>query len=92
MQQQLWGASEFVGLDTSQPFAALKQQVNMKTDSSRVLATAVVSVRLISGSYINFCTFLYKKCDLGYYVINDDDDWWLPTSVYSFNFTITQNS
>jgi len=46
----------------------------MKTDSSRVLATAVVSVRLISGSYINFCTFLYKKCDLGYYVINDDDD------------------
>jgi len=35
-------ASEFVGLDTSQPFAALKQQVNMRSDGSRVPATAVV--------------------------------------------------
>ena len=26
-----------VGLDTSQPFAALKQQVNMRSDGSRVL-------------------------------------------------------
>ena len=41
MQQQQWEASEFVGLDTSQPFAALKQQVNMRSDGSRVLATAV---------------------------------------------------
>jgi len=30
------------GLDTSQPFAALKQQVNTRSDGSRVLATAVV--------------------------------------------------
>ena len=37
MQQQ-GGASEFIGLDTSQPFAAL----NMRSDGSRVLATAVV--------------------------------------------------
>ena len=35
-------SSEFVGLDTSQAFAALKQQVNMRSDGSRVLATAVV--------------------------------------------------
>jgi len=41
-QQQQWWASEFVGLDTSQPFAALKQQVNMRSDGSRVLAMAVV--------------------------------------------------
>jgi len=41
MQQQC-GASEFVGLDTSQPFVALKQQVNIRSDSSRRLATAVV--------------------------------------------------
>ena len=34
--------SEFVGQDTSQPFAALKQQVNMRLGGSRVLATAVV--------------------------------------------------
>jgi len=41
-QQQQRGASEFVGLDTSQPFAAVKQQVNMRSDGSTVLATAVV--------------------------------------------------
>jgi len=41
-QQQQCGVSKFVGLDTSQPFAALKQQVNMRSNGSRVLATAVV--------------------------------------------------
>ena len=41
-QQQQWGTSEFVGQDTSKPFAALKQQVNMRLDGSRVLATALV--------------------------------------------------
>jgi len=45
---------------------------------------------LIYGINTDFCTFLCKKCDVGYYVINRDDDWWLPASVYSFNF-ITQN-
>jgi len=35
-------ASEFVGLATSQPFAALKQHVSMKSDGCIVLATAVV--------------------------------------------------
>ena len=30
-------ASEFVGLGTSQPFAALKQQVNTRSDGCRVL-------------------------------------------------------
>ena len=32
------------------------------------------AVYLISRSYTNFCTFLCRKCDVGYYVINHDDD------------------
>ena len=47
---------------------------------------------LFSGIYSNFCSFLCKKCDIGYYVISCDNDWWLLASVYSFNFIITQNS
>jgi len=48
---------------------------------------------LISGIYTNFRTFLCTKCDVGCYAINPNrnDDWWLPASVYGFNFIITQN-
>jgi len=36
---------------------------------------------LISRIYTNFRAFPCKKCDVGYYVVNHDDDWWLPASV-----------
>jgi len=40
-----------------------------------------------------FLLLFSHECDVRYYVINydDDDDWWLPASVYSFNLIITQN-
>ena len=50
------------------------------------------SVYLISGSYTNFCTFLCNKCDIGYDVVNHDNDWWLQASFYSFSFILAQNS
>jgi len=48
----------------------------------------------ISGIYTNFRRLLlHKKCDVGYYVINDGVmKLMIPASVYSFNFIITQNS
>ena len=54
-QQQQWGEREFVGLDTSQPFAALKQQVNMRSDGSSVLATRAFqfAIRIYSIRYEN---------------------------------------